>query len=159
MDSELVMDGIVQLNVWHWLAVAGALVVIDLLLGTTLLIWASLAALITALILWGFPGLAIPWQLSIFAGLTMLLLGATRAWMRRHPGSPRDATLNRRAEALVGTRRRLASAIEYGEGELTIDDTRWRIHGPDLPVGRWVVVTAVDGNVLQVAAASAPGRD
>jgi membrane protein implicated in regulation of membrane protease activity len=38
-----------------------------------------------------------------------------------------------------------------GRGHLHVDDTMWRIIGPDLPEGAKVTVTDVEGVMLRVA--------
>jgi membrane protein implicated in regulation of membrane protease activity len=48
----------------------------------------------------------------------------------------------------------LAEPIVNGQGRVRIDDTNWRLTGPDLPAGTRVKVIGTDGGaVLKVAAA------
>ena len=42
--------------------------------------------------------------------------------------------------------------MKNGVGVLIIDDTRWKIIGPDQPAGGKVKVTALNGQVLSVIA-------
>ena len=44
----------------------------------------------------------------------------------------------------------LTEAIVNGRGRLSIDDTVWRIEGPDLPAGTRVTVSAAEGSRLKV---------
>jgi hypothetical protein len=46
----------------------------------------------------------------------------------------------------------LAAPIVDGHGQVKIDDTNWRITGPDLPSGTRVKVIGADGAVLKVEA-------
>ena len=63
-----------------------------------------------------------------------------------------NAFLNRRAEALVGRVFTLEKPIVDGFGTVRIDDTIWRVAGPDVPAGSRVRVVQADGANLTVAA-------
>jgi hypothetical protein len=45
----------------------------------------------------------------------------------------------------------LDEPIVDGRGSVKLDDTRWRVSGPDLPAGAHVVVSGVDGSTLEVS--------
>jgi hypothetical protein len=64
-----------------------------------------------------------------------------------------NAFLNRRAEALVGRVFTLEKPIVDGAGTVRVDDTIWRVAGPDTPAGSRVRVVHADGANLTVAAA------
>jgi hypothetical protein len=61
--------------------------------------------------------------------------------------------LNRRADALVGRVFTLERPIIDGSGTVRIDDTIWRVAGPDTPAGSRVKIVQADGASLTVAAA------
>jgi inner membrane protein len=63
---------------------------------------------------------------------------------------PDLAFLNRRADAFVGRVFTLERPIVDGSGTIGIDDTVWRVTGPDAPAGSKVKVTRVDGVALHV---------
>ena len=56
-------------------------------------------------------------------------------------------------EALVGREFTLEKPIVDGTGTVRIDDTIWRVAGPDAPAGSRVRVVQADGASLTVAAA------
>jgi len=60
--------------------------------------------------------------------------------------------LNRRADALVGRVFTLEKPIIDGAGTVRIDDTIWRVAGPDAPAGSRVKIVQADGASLTVAA-------
>ena len=62
--------------------------------------------------------------------------------------------LNERAARLIGQSFVLAEPIVDGKGRIRVDDTNWRITGPDLPSGTRVRVTGNDGAVLSVGASA-----
>ena len=61
--------------------------------------------------------------------------------------------LNRRADALVGRVFTLEKPIIDGLGTVRIDDTIWRVAGPDTPAGSRVRIVQADGASLTVAGA------
>ena len=56
--------------------------------------------------------------------------------------------LNRRNEALVGREFTLEKPIVDGSGTVRIDDTVWRVAGPDAPAGSRVKVVRADGAIM-----------
>ena len=74
-------------------------------------------------------------------------------WRRikaQRPDHSSHPSLNQRGQQYRGRRFTLSEAIINGSGRLTVDDTTWRIEGPDLPPGAQVVVNQVDGAVFRV---------
>jgi membrane protein implicated in regulation of membrane protease activity len=61
--------------------------------------------------------------------------------------------LNRRTEAMIGREFTLEKPIVDGTGTVRIDDTIWRVAGPDAPAGSRVKIIQADGASLTVAAA------
>ena len=93
-------------------------------------------------------------QLLIFAVFAAL---AVPVWLRlargRGASSESNPFLNRRAAALVGRVFTLEKPIIDGLGTVRIDDTVWRVAGPDAPAGSRVRIVRADGANLTVAAA------
>lgn len=58
-----------------------------------------------------------------------------------------------RAAQLIGRTAVLAEPIREGRGRIRLDDTVWRVSGPDLPAGSRVKVVSVQGTELHVEAA------
>jgi len=140
---------------WGWLIAAGLLMIAELAVPGIYLIWFGLAALVTALVLAAVP---MGWQaqLVLFALLSLaaVLIGRRLAFSHRASDRP---FLNRRTDALIGRAFVLREPIEGGVGQIRVDDTIWRVTGPDCPAGARVVVAAVDGATLQVKPEGAPG--
>ena len=61
--------------------------------------------------------------------------------------------LNKRTEAMIGREFTLEKPIVDGSGTVRIDDTIWRVAGPDTPAGSRVRIVQADGASLTVAAA------
>ena len=93
-----------------------------------------------------------PWNWMVL-GFALLALACAFAGNRlmggRRPESDQPL-LNRRAEQFVGRVVTLAEPIRDGRGRLQLDDTVWRISGPDLPAGARVRVAKVASSELEL---------
>ncbi len=130
---------------WAWILAGLVLMGGELALPGVFLVWLGLAAGLTGLIE---AALGLPWQgqLLLFSALSVAaVLLANRLNRQRAP------ILNLGAHRLIGRSVRLETALQAGEGRARLDDTLWRVTGPDLPAGTPVRVTGVEGTVLRVA--------
>ena len=87
-----------------------------------------------------------PWQYQLIA-FAVFALGSIPLWRRFARGveKPGDQPfLNRRADAFVGREFTLEKPIVAGNGTVRIDDTIWRLSGPDCPAGSRVKVVRAD---------------
>jgi inner membrane protein len=146
-------DMFVSLGTWNWLIFGFILMALELAAPGVFLFWFGLAALLVGLLSFV---LHPSWQsqLLMFAVFAAV---AVPVW-RRLARSQREASqsnpfLNRRAAALVGRVFTLEKPIVDGVGTVRIDDTIWRVSGPDAPAGSRVRVVQADGANLTVAAA------
>jgi membrane protein implicated in regulation of membrane protease activity len=92
-------------------------------------------------------------QVIAFAAFS---LAAVPLWRRVANQSSENADsvfLNRRSDALVGRTFTLDKPIMDGSGTVRVDDTVWRVSGPDCPAGSRVKVVRSDGASLTVEAA------
>ena len=141
------------LGTWNWLIFGFILMALELIAPGVFLFWLGLAALLVGLVSFA---LHPSWQ----AQLLMFAVFATVAvplW-RRLLRSSREASksnpyLNRRAAALIGRVFTLEKPIQDGIGTVRVDDTVWRVAGPDTPAGSRVRVVSADGASLTVAGA------
>ena len=74
-------------------------------------------------------------------------------WQRARPAQSDRPYLNRRADRFTGQVAMLDEPIVDGFGRLVLDDTVWRVAGPNLPAGVRVRITGNNGAVLNVVAA------
>ena len=134
---------------WVWLIGGLGLCAAEMVAPGVFLLWIGLAALIVGVIELVVP-LPIEASLVAFAVLAMVssLVGRRLYGAREHVA---DSPLNRRATGLVGRVLVLSEAIVAGSGRARVQDSVWRVTGPDAPVGAQVRVTGVvDGVVLSV---------
>ncbi len=140
-----VIDG---LGVWNWWVLAGIMLVLELLTASFFFLWLGAAAAIVGVIMFFFDW---SWQvqISIFAVLAVLLLVASRLWLKPGGGTS-DRQLNRRAGRLVGRVYDLEEPIANGSGKIKVGDTVWLVRGSDLPKGKAVKVVGSEGTALLV---------
>lgn len=141
-----------KLGSWNWLIIGVVLMGIETFAPGVFMLWLGLAALIVGLISFG---VSWPWQTQIimFAALSIAMVPLWRYYARRNEMPTDTPFLNKRAESLVGREFTLDKPIVSGIGTLKIDDTVWRVSGPDAPEGRRVKVVQADGSSLQVVLA------
>jgi len=141
------------LGTWNWLIFGFILMALELLAPGVFLFWLGLAALLVGLVSFTFSP---SWQMQIlmFAIFAAAAVPLWRRVARSNKGaSQSNPFLNKRTEALVGREFTLERPIVDGTGTVRIDDTIWRVAGPDAPAGSRVRVVQADGASLTVAAA------
>ena len=141
------------LGTWNWLIFGIVLMALELLAPGVFLFWLGLAALLVGLLSF----LINPsWQLQMLM-FAVFAIAAVPLWRRvalsSKAVSKSNPFLNRRADALVGRVFTLEKPIIDGSGTIRVDDTIWRVTGPDVPAGSRVRIVQADGASLTVAAA------
>lgn len=144
------MEWVQNLVFWHWWILAGILLIIELTAPVFFFLWLGIAAAVTGLLMLVFPGMAIEYQLVLFAVLCIVAIVAWRKYRETRPVVSDQPNLNRRGQQYSGRIFTLDQPIENGEGKITVDDSTWRVKGPDLPAGARVRVSGVDGVVFLV---------
>lgn len=148
-----------NITFWHWLALAGGLLLLEMLTPGVVFLWLALAAGLTGILLWFVPVLGWETQVLTFAALAVASVVISFRWRRHLPVSGGDPKLNRRALACIGMEAVLEAAIGPGHGRVRIADSTWLAASPDLPAGARVRVVGVKGAallVVSVTTATAP---
>jgi membrane protein implicated in regulation of membrane protease activity len=141
------------LGTWNWLVFGLLLMGLELMLPGVFLFWLGLAALLVGLLSFV---IAPSWQLQLlmFAVFAAAAVPVWRRVARSNSGvSNSNPFLNKRAEAMIGRVFTLEKPIIDGAGTVRIDDTIWRVAGPDTPAGSRVRIVHADGASLTVAVA------
>jgi membrane protein implicated in regulation of membrane protease activity len=139
-----------MLGPWTWVVAGVVLIGLEMLAPGVFLIWLGLAAVLTGIVQWAFD-LSWQGQALVFAVLAAAAVALGRVLTRhREDEDPTRPALNRRGHALVGRTFLLDSPIVGGSGRIRVDDSFWRVTGPDTPVGASVRVVRVDGTTLVV---------
>jgi membrane protein implicated in regulation of membrane protease activity len=146
--SELIAY-IAALGAWSWIIAGAVLLAFELAVPGAFMMWLGLAAVLVGAI-----SLAVDWswqwQCVAFAAFALASVPLWRRFARKVEPESQAPLLNRRTEALVGRVFTLDKPIVDGVGTVRIDDTIWRVRGPDRPAGSRVRVTQADGANLAV---------
>lgn len=135
---------------WHWWVAALVFLTLEALMPGAVFLWMGVSAVVTGLLALVAPGLG--WQID-FIVFGVLAIAAVLAWRRWRPAraASDQPALNRRGQSYVGRHFTLAEPIVNGVGTLRVDDSQWRISGPDeVPAGARVKVVATEGTTLRV---------
>jgi membrane protein implicated in regulation of membrane protease activity len=147
MVIELVQD----LGPLTWMIVGVALLALEIAAPGAFFLWFGLAAIAVGVLS---LFVAVPWQaqLLIFVVLATLVVLIGRRYFSRAGDDQVSTGLNQRGQRLVGTIVVLSEPIVDGKGRVRIDDTTWRVIGPNMPSGTRVRVVHADGALLTVRA-------
>lgn len=138
-----------DLQFWYWWIAGFAFLIAELLLPTGfVLMWIGGGALLVGVLAWLLP---IGWQvqLTLFGVLSIVTFFVWHRY-RPQPKASDQPSLNRRGHSYVGRTFTLTAPIVNGVGKLHVDDSQWRITGPDAAEGTQVKVVAVEGTSLRV---------
>jgi membrane protein implicated in regulation of membrane protease activity len=141
-----------ELGPWSWWIVGLALLAAEMIVPGFFLVWIGLAALaigILSLLLWDAAFWVWETQLILFAILAVAATFLGRRLTLRHDATD-EPFLNQRGASLVGRTATLSEPIAEGRGRIRLDDTIWRVTGPNLPAGTQVKVVASNGRDLTV---------
>ena len=143
----------VTLGSWNWLILRFILMALEVLAPGVFMFWLGLAALLVGLVSFVIDP---SWQAQLIM-FSVFAVAAVPLWRRfalkSGAASTSNPFLNRRTDALVGREFTLEKPIVDGAGTVRIDDTIWRVAGPDAPAGSRVRVIRADGASLTVAIA------
>jgi membrane protein implicated in regulation of membrane protease activity len=146
------MSWFVSLGAWNWFIVAAVLGFIEILAPGAFMMWLGLSALLVGAISLAFNWI---WQAQViaFGVFAVAFVPAWRHFSRKVERPVDRPFLNRRAEGYVGRVFTLDKPIIDGVGTVRIDDTVWRVSGPDCPAGSRVKISQAEGANLMVEAA------
>jgi membrane protein implicated in regulation of membrane protease activity len=135
---------------WHWWILAGLMLILELTAPAFFFLWVGIAAAAVGLILLVFPSINLEIQLVLFAIASVVSILAWRKYRETRPVKTDQPNLNRRGHQYIGRVFSLKDPISNGVGKVTVDDSTWKVKGPDLPVGTHVRVTGIDGVIFTV---------
>ncbi len=145
-----------ELTYWHWWVLGVVLIILEVFSPAAFFLWMGIAAGLVGLLLMVLPDMDWVAQVLAFSVLSVASIVVGRAYLKRHPIETDQPTLNRRGEQYVGRLFTLDQPVVNGEGKIRVDDTTWKIRGPDCAPGARVKVIGVDGTVLLIECESEP---
>jgi membrane protein implicated in regulation of membrane protease activity len=145
------MSWLLSLGSWNWFILAAVLLLLEVLAPGTFMLWLGLSAILVGAI-----SLAVIWswqaQVIAFAVFAVASIPAWRYFARKVEKPVDRPFLNRRVEGYIGREFTLDKPIIGGVGTIHIDDTVWRVKGPDCPAGSRVRIARAEGADLLVEA-------
>lgn len=141
------------LGAWAWVVIGLLVMGLELVVPGAFMIWLGLAAIATGIVAGIFD---MSWQtgMLVYAALALAAVALGR-WLTHKPQRRKDEIepeLNSSDRALIGRSLRLETAIVDGVGRVRVNDSSWRVTGPDMPAGERVRVIGMDGATLEVEA-------
>ncbi|HCP48876.1 MAG: hypothetical protein CMQ50_09445 [Gammaproteobacteria bacterium] len=131
-----------------WWVIGIVLVIGEVVLPGTFLIWFAFAAFGVGLVglVFDMSGViqVVVFSLLSFASLSLGYL------MRKRRGDPEAPAFADRTQAYMGKIYTVVDAIENGKGKIRVGDSVWLAEGEDCPVGGSVKVVESRGNVLMI---------
>jgi membrane protein implicated in regulation of membrane protease activity len=135
---------------WHWIVLGVVLITIEAFVPGAFFLGMGASALIVGGALFALPTLDWKLQLFAFAVLSVVSIVVARRLVHSTPIESDRPLLNQRGAQYVGRHFNLDAPIVNGHGKIKVDDSIWKVHGPDCAQGSRVRVTGVDGTVLVV---------
>jgi membrane protein implicated in regulation of membrane protease activity len=133
---------------WHWWIAGLVLLTLEAFMPGAIFLRMGVSAFAVGALSWLVPSLGWQPEFVLFGVLSVVTFFLYRRY-KKVPVSDKP-TLNRRGHSYVGRVFTLGEAIVNGSGKLHVDDSQWRITGPDLPAGSRVRVVDADGTLLKV---------
>ena len=150
-DANLLVQMLESMSGSKWLIVGVLLLVIEVVTGTTYILWPAVAALIVGVITFILP-LGWEMQFLLFFILSAILLVVGHKYVRPKMKGGEPSDLNDRARSMVGMRVKAVADFDTGLGRVHVGDTQWRASIVDgNPVsGTELRVVSVKGTTLAV---------
>ncbi|WP_295558698.1 NfeD family protein [uncultured Hyphomicrobium sp.] len=143
------------LGPWNWVIIGVLLMALETLIPGVHFLWFGLSAIVVGILVFGLNSggaetLSFPWQLTLFAVISV----ATVFWVRRFSNAQgvesEDKDLNQRSAQYFGRVVVVEDAISGGRGRVRVGDTLWPASGADAPKGAHVRITGANGTVFIV---------
>jgi hypothetical protein len=139
-----------QIDFWHWWILGVALVIIEMLVPSFFALWLGIAAFLSGLALLVMPDLAWQYQMLIFSLVSVISVLMWRHYYVKHPIESDQPHLNQRGHQYIGRIVTLSEAIVDGQGRIRVDDSMWKVVGPDCEAGTRVKITEIDNVIFTV---------
>ena len=151
-EPNVISQFLEGMNGVRWLFAGVGLLVLEVITGTTYILWPAAAALIVGVVVFVVPVLSWPMQFLLFAILSSVFLyyGHTHLRPKMKGGEPSD--LNDRARSMQGMRVKAIADFDTGRGRVQVGDTQWRasMETGNAKAGDELRVVSVKGTTLEV---------
>ena len=153
MDASLktLIEFLESMTGTRWMIAGFGLLVIEVLTGTSYILWPAFAALLVGLFTFLLPiGWEMQFLLFVLATAALLYFGHTVLKPRMKGGEPSD--LNDRARSMKGMKVKAVADFETGRGRVHVGDTQWRasMETGNAKAGDVLKVITIKGTTLTV---------
>ncbi len=150
-DANLLVQMLESMNGTKWIIAGVLLLILEVVTGTTYILWPAVAALIVGFIAFILP-LGWEMQFLLFFILSAVLLVAGHKFIRPKMKGGEPSDLNDRARSMIGMRVKAVADFETGMGRVQVGDTQWRasIEDGNPASGAELRVVSVKGTTLKV---------
>jgi len=135
---------------WHWWIIAIVLVILEAFVSGTFLLWMGMSAAVVGAVLLIAPGMGWEYQVLLFAVFSVVSIALWLVRLKKHPTGSEVSNLNRRAAQYMDRIAIVKDPIVNGQGTINVDDTIWRVLGPDCDAGTKIKVVGAEGTDLKV---------
>lgn len=150
-DGNIFLQLLEGMNGTKWLIFGVILLTLEVVTGTTYILWPAVAALIVGVLVFVLPlGWEMQFLLFFLIGTVLLFAGHKYFQPMMQGGEPSD--LNDRARSMIGQRVKAVTAFETGRGRVQVGDTQWQavMEEGDAALGDELKIVSVKGTILQV---------
>ena len=150
-DANILVQMLESMNGTKWVIIGVLLLILEVVTGTTYILWPAVSALIVGLLVFVLPlGWEMQFLLFFILSTALLIFGHTHVRPRMEGGEPSD--LNDRARSMIGMRVKAIADFEIGQGRVQVGDTQWRakMENGNAKSGEELCVVEVKGTTLVV---------
>ena len=150
-DGNILSALLESMNGTKWVIIGVLLLILELVTGTTYILWPAVAALIVGVTVFILPlGWEMQFLLFFILSTILLVVGHTHIRPKMDGGEPSD--LNDRARSMAGMRVRAIADFDTGQGRVQVGDTQWRasMETGSAKAGEELKVVSVKGTTLTV---------
>lgn len=136
----------------YWIIAGLALCIIELIAPSFIFIFFGIAALLVGGIKWLGIINHTPYEMSLFAVLSVAQFIAYQKYLKPLWGKETRGRDNPDPTGIIGQRARVLDPITNGCGSVSFRGASWQAQSPvnEIPQGTWVIIQAMDGLWLTV---------
>jgi len=96
------MEWLNDIVYWHWLIIAVALIILEILMPGAYFLWMGISAVVVGGAMFVFPQMPILVQVLIYAVLSVITVVMYKSYRKKNPVVTDEPALNRRGEQYIG---------------------------------------------------------
>lgn len=150
-EPNVIAGMLESMNGTKWMILGVLLLILEVVTGTTYILWPAAAALAVGVLAYILPlGWEMQFLLFFILSAVLLVVGHVYVRPKMEGGEPSD--LNDRARSMIGMRVKAIADFETGQGRVQVGDTQWRaaMNSGDAKAGEELRIVSVKGTTLTV---------